>query len=511
MADWTSGYVADLGYTFGYYQELNPLRSQLLLLHARLALPKVGTACELGFGQGVSVNVHAAASDTRWYGTDFNPSQAGFAQQLADSYTDGAQLYDQSFAEFCTRTDLPDFDFIAVHGIWSWISNENRAIIVDFIRRKLKVGGVLYISYNTLPGWTPMVPVRNLLVRHAEIMTPPGAGVASKVENAVAFARKLWASNPAYARAHPALGERLKVIASQDPHYVAHEYFNRDWVPMSFAEMADWLADAKLDFAGYATAIENVAESQMTAEQIALLNELPDPTFRQSVRDFMVNQQFRRDYWIKGRRELTPLDCMERMRGLRVILCTPHDEVPLTLDSPLGSTSLSQRIYQPLLELLADFRPRTLGEIEQELRKHDIRLGQVHQAAMVLMHKGALGLAQDDEAIARCRPRTDSLNRLLLEQARSSTDVTCLASPVLGAGVSISRVNQLLLLARSSGLREPREWAQSVDQLLKSQGQRLLKDGEPVTDPVAMLQQLNEQADAFQHKQLPLLIALGIA
>jgi hypothetical protein len=31
-----------------------------------------------------------------------------------------------------------------------------------------------------------------------------------------------------------------------------------------------------------------------------LLNELPDPTFRQSVRDFMVNQQFRRDYWIKG-------------------------------------------------------------------------------------------------------------------------------------------------------------------------------------------------------------------
>jgi hypothetical protein len=144
----------------------------------------------------------------------------------------------------------------------------NRAIIVDFIRRKLKVGGLLYISYNTLPGWTQMVPVRNLLVRHAEIMTPPGAGVASKVENAVAFARKLWATNPAYARVHPALGERLKTIAAQDPHYVAHEYFNRDWVPMSFAEMADWLEDAKLDFAAYGTAIENVAESQMTPEQI---------------------------------------------------------------------------------------------------------------------------------------------------------------------------------------------------------------------------------------------------
>jgi len=44
---------------------------------------------------------------------------------------------------------LPDFDYIGLHGIWSWISDENRQVIVDFIRKKLKVGGVLYISYNT--------------------------------------------------------------------------------------------------------------------------------------------------------------------------------------------------------------------------------------------------------------------------------------------------------------------------------------------------------------------------
>ena len=26
MTDWTAGYVADIGYTYGYYTELNPLR-----------------------------------------------------------------------------------------------------------------------------------------------------------------------------------------------------------------------------------------------------------------------------------------------------------------------------------------------------------------------------------------------------------------------------------------------------------------------------------------------------
>lgn len=32
MSDWTAGYVADIGYTYGYYSELNPLRVQLAFL-----------------------------------------------------------------------------------------------------------------------------------------------------------------------------------------------------------------------------------------------------------------------------------------------------------------------------------------------------------------------------------------------------------------------------------------------------------------------------------------------
>ena len=38
---------------------------KLAFLNAGLALPATGTACELGFGQGVSANIHAAASLTQ--------------------------------------------------------------------------------------------------------------------------------------------------------------------------------------------------------------------------------------------------------------------------------------------------------------------------------------------------------------------------------------------------------------------------------------------------------------
>jgi len=66
MSDWTAGYVADIGYTYGYYTELNPVRVRLAFLNAGLVAPEVGSACELGFGQGMSANLHAAASVVQW-------------------------------------------------------------------------------------------------------------------------------------------------------------------------------------------------------------------------------------------------------------------------------------------------------------------------------------------------------------------------------------------------------------------------------------------------------------
>ncbi|MEE1652477.1 hypothetical protein [Brachymonas sp. J145] len=117
MATWSEGYVSDIGYTYGYYPYLNPAQLAVPFLQAGLAFPEIRQACEFGFGQGISLNAHAAAGTAQWYGTDFNPHHASFARELAEVTGSQAQIFDQSFAEFCSRSDLPDFDFIALHGI----------------------------------------------------------------------------------------------------------------------------------------------------------------------------------------------------------------------------------------------------------------------------------------------------------------------------------------------------------------------------------------------------------
>ena len=47
-------------------------------------------------------------------------------------------------------------------------------MILDFIGRRLKSGGVFYISYNTLPGWGPFAPVRQLLKHYESLISLRG-------------------------------------------------------------------------------------------------------------------------------------------------------------------------------------------------------------------------------------------------------------------------------------------------------------------------------------------------
>ncbi len=510
MNDWTSGYIADIGYTFGYYSELNPLRIGLTFLDAGLVFPESGTACELGFGQGMSVNIHGAASTASWYGTDFNPSQANFSQELATAADCGTQLFDQSFAEFSARSDLPDFDFIGLHGIWSWISDDNRSVIVDFLRRKLKVGGVLYISYNTQPGWATMVPLRDLLTDHGEVMGASGQGIVTRIDAAIEFAEKLLATNPTYSRVNPQLAERFRAIKGQNRNYLAHEYFNRDWLPMSFTTMAQWLSLAKLDFAGSANPLDRIPSINLTAEQQAFLKDIPDAQFRETVRDFMVNQQFRKDYWVKGARRLNALEQAERLRKQKVMLMQPRMDITLKAKGALGEVTMQDTVYNPILDFLADHRPKTLGQIELGMMDKGIVFAQIREVVLLLCGTGALNPVQDETVIAKAKKHTDKLNAWLVDKSRGSNDISYLASPVTGGGHMVPRFHQLFLLARSQGKKQSAEWAQYVWQVLVSQGQKIIKEGKTLETPEENLAELMEQAETFAERQLPILKALEI-
>ncbi len=510
MSSWSEGYVTEVGYTFGYYRELNPLRMRLAFIEAGLAVPYIKNACELGFGQGVSVNIHAAAGDAAWYGTDFNPAQAGFARELAQSAGSGAALFDDSFAEFAKRDDLPQFDFIGMHGTWSWIDDENRAVLVDFIRRRLAIGGVLYVSYNTLPGWAPMIPVRELLLAHSEALGARGQGIVSRVEGAFSFLEQLLSVNPNFSRVVPGLGKAIGDTKPLSRQYLAHEYFNRSWSPMAFNRMAEWLSSAKLDYACSAYFPDFVDPINLTQPQQQLLAEIADPGFRQLVRDFIVNQQFRRDYWIRGARPLSPMERVEALRAHRVMLIQPRADVPLKYaGGVLGEVDLQEAIYGPLLDLLADHRARSIGEIERAMSGR-CALAHIVQAVFLLEAAERICSVQDDAAIARATAGTRALNEALCRKARDGESTLILASPVSGGGIAVGRVEAVLLQACWAGGKTVEDWVGFALHRVLDGGLGLVKEGRILEGEEENRAALREHAKILSEKKLPIYRALGL-
>lgn len=510
MSNWSAGYTAEVDYTYGYYEELNPLRMRLAFLKNGLLCPQVSHACELGYGQGLSTNIHAAGSSIEWHGTDFNPGQASFARELAQVSGARAHLVDQNFEAFAARADLPDFDFIALHGIWSWISDENRAHIVDFINRKLNVGGVVYISYNTLPAWSAFMPLRNLLLEHTRRLTAQGMPLEARIRSALEFAQQLIDTKSGHFKVHPVLVERIKKMTEQSADYLAHEYFNEDWMPMDFTALSQWLEPAKLTFACSATPYDHVDALSLTPEQRAVVDKIPDPSFRQATRDLLVNQQFRRDYWVKGPRKLPTLQLSDAFKAERIVLAKASGDIDLKIKSSAGEATLSEPVYKPIIKALSDRKPTSVADLMAKLEGEDINLAQLLEALTVSMGAGYIAPAQPADAVKEAKASSDALNSYLCAHARSSNDVKHMVSPVTGGGIMVDRFERIFLLAMAQGLKKPAEWAEFAWQLLSSQGQLMIKDGKTLESAEENIAAYTENAEKFKKVKLPVLKSLGV-
>ncbi|CAN5221357.1 class I SAM-dependent methyltransferase [soil metagenome] len=434
------GYLTDVDYTFGYYPEMNPRRARLSLLNAGITPRKTLAACELGYGQGVSANIHAAASTTAWYGCDVMASHAAFAQSLTAASGAKARFTDEAFTTFCARPDLPDFDFIGLHGVWSWISEDNRAVLVDFLARKLRPGGLVYLTYNALPGWSSLSPLRHLLVQHAERVAPGDRA-------ALDFAIRLQALDPLYSRAGP-VPELLEKLKGADERYLAHEYFNDNWRPLAFADVAAQLTPAGLAFAGSATFRDHAPTLTMGPAKRDFQAAITDPVMRETVGDYLVNRNFREDYWIKPPVPLLSSAAREAALGdERFVLIRPRAKVSLAFDGFLGDMLLPAPLYGRILDLLADHRPRTLSDIAACPDLARFALPAIVQALLILTGRDDLALAADPAEIAAAAPTAQALNACLVRRPADAAEITVLASPVTGGGIEVGRTERAALAA----------------------------------------------------------------
>ena len=513
MNDWNEGYFTATPYTYGYYRELSPTFQKFCLLLRGFDSPPIdrnGRHCELGYGQGVSINIHAAATPGQYIGTDFNPAHAAHANELARASGSGAELFDDSFEQFLDNPggEKNSLDSIGFHGIWSWISAENQAHIVEFIRRNLKPGGVVYNSYNCFPGWAPNAPLRELFELYDKFVGGNENNTFKRVEDALKFAEDLINAKPIYALRVPEMKAKLDQIKKHDHNYLAHEYFNHEWTCPYFSELCEIISAAKLDYACTAIPLDAVDQLNLTADAQKFLNAIANPIMREQARDYFINQQFRKDLYVRGLRRLPPQERLRRLLDMRFVLQTV-DKISMKFMTLVGEFALPEHAFDVMLQYLAEdgYRPKKFDEL---FRQRRLPMFEFEQMLVLLTNNQTLAPCLDEESSALVKPHCDALNDYLCLRAETRPDVMTLASPVTGEGFMVGRLEQICIARVKRGLKTADELAHEMWKVLEPQGERMIKDGKQLATEEENVAELKSVAQRFLEKQLPILRALQI-
>jgi SAM-dependent methyltransferase len=505
--DWTDGYVSDIAYTTGFYRELAPNFLSFVASVQGQHAPNPSRPfayAELGCGQGFGTNILAAAyPHARFVGIDFNPAQIANAQGLADeAQLDNVSFRDESFREAADLPDdaLPAFDYITLHGIYAWISEANRQAIVRFIERKLRPGGLVYVSYNCMPGWAAMAPFQRLLIEHAE-RNPDRSD--RQVANGFDFVQQLRDADVAYFAQNPVVPKKIDGMKDKDKSYLAHEYLNGTWQPLFFTDVAEEMKAAKLDYVGSASLLENYESLAIPQKARSALNATTDPLFRELLKDYAINQQFRRDIFIKGARRMSKVQQQASLLDTTVAPLKVRSEMSLTFKTPLGEANGQAEIYEPVMDQIAD-GAKTLRQLAQATK---IDFAKLTQACAALTSSGQMHPAQpttDPEPAKR-------LNRAVAQRVLSDEPYRYLAAPAVANGINAGDVEIVALEAlMEQDLTTPEQLAKAIWARFKPIGRRLVKDGKALETDEQNLQELRQRADDILKKRVPVWRELGV-
>lgn len=439
------GYATELEYVNDFIPALNPLWIDFCLLLAGFDTPMHPDSTsfdylELGFGKGNSLTLNASCSEGRFVGNDFIPAHCEYAQHFIYASKANAKVYKDNFEQLKQRLDRENlkFDYIILHGVWSWISQENQRVILEIISTHLKEQGIVYVSYNCFPGWEGKYSLRHLL----KLVEQNAQGnQAQRIEQSIHFAKQLFESNPLYIEQNPHTQEMYHTLQTRETNYLCHEFFNKDWHCVFFSQMAHFMAEVQCAFACSAKLMWNFDPQTFTQEQQALLTQVKDSTLQEQLKDYFLNESFRMDIFIRRGEKLTQKERDTRLLQTSFVLLKPLALLQLSIP-PILKTLCMQ-----ILEFFArdSYAPKTLQNlIESSNLEQEILL----PILCALMTQEAIHPTRT--MTLKAKAQANAYNQLLF--AKQTTLLKpFLASPLIG-GIFIEPITWVCLKGYTQGV-----------------------------------------------------------
>jgi SAM-dependent methyltransferase len=508
----SANYTTDVDYPFMFIHEQTPIVMSMVAILAgrphRFSASRF-TYCDFGCGKGMTLNLLAACNpEGQFYGVDINASHIASAKALAEQVGLKNVTYIEASFDDLKSGDLPDLDYAAVAGIYSWLPSAARARLTNYIENRLKDSGLCFVHYVAMPGVSASLVTTTLTQLLASEYE---GGSAARVVTAVTELQAILAGNPNLAfnkdlpQARQALAKQLKM----DPNYIAHDILNRRPEGMWFHQVAREFAASGLGFIGPARMRMNAFGDLYTPAVTKPYNKFcakhEDVILREEMVGLLQNSTIRMDIFGKSQDWVGPDEVGDfsnlyifNLAGRNFKSARDHLKSSISID-------LSQPIYDNILEGAGESGAEAAQIVSDCAQKYGA--AETRRALIHLTGVNLISFGQQSGAITNgARTLNPSeLDRFILFEMMSMSGPAPLPSKPLASCIQLNRTERILIAALVA------EDLKDVWALIERNKINLRKhDGALVSDYADFEKVLPALLLNFQEQRLPDLLKIGL-
>ena len=189
---------------------------------------------ELGCASGGNIIPHALRyPNATFVGVDLARTQvAAGRSRIARLGLTNVEIRCQSFTEI--GEELGSFDYIICHGVYSWVPAAVQDAIFKIIRARLSPVGIACISYNVLPGWRMLQPLRDAFLLEVPDHID-SLGRVARARELLTFLSSATPDTGPYGNMLRIWAERLSTLPDD---YLAHEFLEEMNHPSTVRDFA---------------------------------------------------------------------------------------------------------------------------------------------------------------------------------------------------------------------------------------------------------------------------------
>lgn len=225
---------------------------------------------------------------SHFIGIELSEKQASLGKQIIrDLELDNIEILHKNILTL--DESLGTFDYIIIHGVYSWVPAEVQEHILKLIPKVLAPNGVAFISYNTLPGWHLRLAIRDMML----YPTDPDASPERKRDNGIEMLHKLANGLPDNnSLTEKWLKQEAEFLLKQPPSYLLHDYLEENNNPIYFHQFMKKAEENHLQFLSEAD-MYTMLGSTLTKEAEKELEKIENLIEYQQYMDFYYLRYFR--------------------------------------------------------------------------------------------------------------------------------------------------------------------------------------------------------------------------